>query len=119
VYYGDDGYWGSDMAVAPFITCDLVKAVGYLQMPKLMHLCNDTIWTLLGDMSNCLYYLPKILIEHIHPEIKGIERDVITQRVNSPEMYSKDYMNFFMWKKDCMAGDLEKCCSVVLRTKQQ
>jgi len=109
VYYGDDKYWGRGMAVGPFITSDLVRAVGWLQMPTLMHLCNDTVWTTIADTLQRLYYLPEVVIEHIHPETQGVERDVTSKRVNAPEVYKSDYLSFFQWKKFRMEGDVEKC----------
>ena len=109
IYYGNDKHWGADMAVAPFITADLVRAVGYLQMPRLIHLCNDTVWTEIGRTLGRLFYIPEIVIDHIHPETKGIERDVISQRVNSPEAYQQDYINYLLWYKFDREKDLDKC----------
>jgi len=109
VYYGDDGHWHEGLAVGPFITSGLVHALGYLQMPKLIHLCNDTVWTLLGNKGNFLHYIPEILIEHIHPETRNIPRDITSRRVNSRHTYNWDYYQFFLWKRDKMEGELVKC----------
>jgi len=116
VHYGNDGHWGADMAVAPFITADMVKAVGWLQMPKLKHLCNDTIWTFLGFRGRFLYYIPEILIDHIHPETRNIPKDEVTKRVNSPYVYEWDYKQFAMWKMTRMEIDLGKCLATQEKT---
>jgi len=109
VHYGNDGHWNADMAVAPFITSDMVKAVGWLQMPKLKHLCNDSIWTALGFKGKFLFHNPKILIDHIHHETRNVPKDVVSERVNSPHVYNWDYMQFYLWKRDKMDSDLAKC----------
>ena len=109
VYYGNDRFWGKEIAVAPFVTADLVQALGWLQMPRLVHLCGDTVWTEIGTQLGKLYYLPKIVIDHIHPETKKIKKDSVSLRVNSAEMYRLDYLNYFLWDKYNKEKDLDKC----------
>jgi len=98
VYFGDDGFWHDTMCVAPFVTADLVKAFGWIQLPELTHLCNDLVLEQIARGLDSFYYLPDVLIKHIHPETVGVEKDNVTLRVNSPEMYAKDKIQYIIWK---------------------
>lgn len=64
IAYGDDLFQGENLCTFPFISAQIVKAVGWLQLPALTHYCGDVVWKFLGTNAECLHYLPEIVIEH-------------------------------------------------------
>lgn len=67
VYYGNDMFQGINMPTFPFIPSSLVKEVGWLQMPHLIRYFGDTTWQFLAiEMGRKLFYLPDVVIEHMH-----------------------------------------------------
>ena len=82
-------------------------------MPRLIHLCGDTVWTEIGQKLNKLFYIDDMVIDHIHHETKpGVEKDEVSKIVNSPEAYRLDYFNYFIWDKFNKETDLIKCRAV-------
>jgi len=106
IYYGDDGFWKNEMCVAPFITSELIKATGWLQMTGLKHLCSDLVWQEIGEKLGIIYYIPRIYIMHDHPETTGIPKDATTLRVNSPQMYRHDKIEFSRWFRQDSQKDI-------------
>jgi len=115
IYYGDDDFWGKEICVSPFITSDIIRALGWIQMPKLTHLCSDLVWMEIGEALDILHYMPEVCIKHIHPETTGEARDSVTDRVNSPEMYQKDKIQFVLWKNQRSQGDIDKVRKAIRR----
>ncbi len=104
IYYCDDGFWRNELCVAPFITSEVIKATGWLQLPSLKHLCSDLVWQEIGEALSIINYLPSVYIMHDHPETTGIPKDATTLRVNSPEMYRHDKLEFIRWMRNDSAS---------------
>jgi hypothetical protein len=64
--FGDDLLQGSDLPTACFMTSDIVRALGFMCPPTLVHMYVDNFWLELGNALGRLRYLPDIVIEHMH-----------------------------------------------------
>lgn len=64
--YGRDGYLNEEMPTHPFISTELVAAVGFIQPAQFYHYCGDTFWRDLLKPLGRLEYCPELFTEHLH-----------------------------------------------------
>jgi hypothetical protein len=79
------------------MSSSIVKALGWMGLPGAKHLYLDNTWLSLGDAVQCLYYLPTIVIEHMHPAGGKAVWDESYQRVNAPALYEHDSLIYHAW----------------------
>lgn len=102
IAYGNDLFQGQGLPTFPFISSEIIEAIGYLQMPKLNRYCGDTVYADIGHLCDCLYYLGEVIIEHRHKLAgKGVD-DV------DMDTYQKDLVEYFKWTKDGRSEDCRK-----------
>lgn len=71
--YTNDLYQGAALAGTPFISTNIIQALGYMCPPKFIHLFIDNVWLDMGSRAGCIKYLENTIIEHLHPVTgKGI-----------------------------------------------
>lgn len=98
IVYGDDALQGERLATAAIMTRDIVETLGWMAPPCLDHLYVDDAWMYLGRGLGRLYYLPDMLIEHLHYLNGKAEKDGTYETVNSPAMGRHDRIAFAQWK---------------------
>jgi hypothetical protein len=108
VAFGNDLIHKDNLCVTPFISGDVVRALGWLQMPRLRHLYGDNTWMLLGKLLGNLFYLEDVVIEHMHHEVGKAEMDETYRKDNSAEMYRHDEQAFFEWCANSAIKDARK-----------
>jgi len=108
VAYGNDLYMGRNLPTAPFISAEVVRALGWVQLPTLTHLCGDMVWKVIGEGLESIYYLKDVIIEHKHPLVNKAPKDVIFEKTNSKEMYSNDNAAFRHWVLNDSHDDIER-----------
>lgn len=64
ISYGDDLLQSRNLCTFPMIDGDIVRALGWLQMPTLNRYCGDIVWKFIGENLNLLKYYPNVIIEH-------------------------------------------------------
>jgi hypothetical protein len=64
IAYGDDLIQGKNLCTFPFISGDIARALGWLQLPTLNRYCGDVVWKFLGQSLDILYYVPEVIIHH-------------------------------------------------------
>jgi hypothetical protein len=74
ITYGNDLFQGENLCTFPMIDGDIVRALGWLQMPKLERYAGDVVWKFIGESLEILEYVPDVIIEHkwegcTHPDI--------------------------------------------------
>ena len=106
--YGDDKFQGGNLATAVMMSTNIIRILGYMAPPKLIHLYMDNFWMSLGKALNCLDYVPKAVIEHMHYLVGKSEQDAQYAEVNSGEMYQKDKETFIEYVQKQLYDDLEK-----------
>jgi hypothetical protein len=106
VVYPDDGFQHWACATAPFITTDIVKALGWYAPPQLRHFWVDDFWLELGQAVGALRYLGDVLIEHMHPAADKAEHDA-TYHDNSAHV-EDDRCGWAEYMLTSFAGDIER-----------
>lgn len=106
ISYGNDLLGGENLPTFPFISGDIVRAVGWLQLPCLSHLCGDMVWKMLGIGLNKLFYVPQVVIEHRHYLNKKSQKDKVYESTNSMKMYEDDNKVFRDWVNSQFKFDL-------------
>lgn len=94
--YGNDLLQGEHLATAVGMTGNIVKALGGMTPPNMIHLYLDNFWMKLGNDLGALRYLPNVVIEHLHPIAGKAEWDEGYRAVNAEDVYSADEVEF--WK---------------------
>ena len=107
IAYGNDLYQGVALPTQVFVTATIVKQLGWFGLRGARHLYLDNAWKILGDAADCLYYLPDVIIEHLHPAIGKAEWDESYKRVNAPEMYEHDRVVYEAWLADGFQEDIK------------
>ena len=108
IAYGNDLCVGQGLCTAPVISGDIVRAIGWLQLPALTHLYGDVVWKLIGHRIDRLFYFKDVIIEHRHTMNGKAEIDDIYKKTNSKEMYQKDDQAFGEWLIKQSHWDIEK-----------
>jgi hypothetical protein len=106
--YGNDLYMGDYLPTQVFISSPIIRALGWMGLPGARHLYLDNTWKYLGENTDSLYYLPDIVIEHMHPVAGKGEWDENHKRVNTDEMYAHDRGVYNEWVKSFAPTDVEK-----------
>lgn len=89
VSYGDDTIMASGLPTAAFMDAEIVRRLGYMAPPKLIHMYGDNFWRLVGEDLGKLVYRPDVVIEHVHP-LKTQQWDVTTTEANAPGVWAHD-----------------------------
>lgn len=105
--YGNDLLQGEKLASAVIISGDIVRKLGYMAVPELTHLYLDDCWMDLGRKINKLFYLPEVVIEHMHPGAGKATMDEEYTRVNSD--YGKHLAIYNDWKATKLNSEAAKC----------
>ena len=111
VVYGNDLFQGEALPTAVAMSGNIVKALGGMVPPGMIHLYLDNFWLQLGRDLNAICYLPEVIIEHLHPVAGKGEWDDQYREVNAEEVYSADAIAF----KEYMASNAYQELLAVLR----
>lgn len=108
IVYGNDLFQGERLPTAVFMTADIVRTLGWMCPPGLVHLYLDDAWKALGVGMGKLRYLPEVVIEHVHPAAGKAPMDAGYTEVNSGEQYAADGAAFEEFKRAGLPAALEK-----------
>lgn len=97
ILYADDLAQREQLPTQVFISSSIVRALGWMGLPGAKHLYLDNTWKYLGDQADCLYFVPDVIIEHMHPAYGKGKWDENHIRVNSSEVYEHDGAVFSHW----------------------
>lgn len=111
--YADDLAQRENLPTQVFISSKIIRTLGWMGLPGARHLYLDDTWKRLGDGAGCLYYIPDIVIEHLHPAFGKGTWDENHIRVNSQEMYSHDAKIYADWIEHQAAEDIERVRSAI------
>lgn len=105
--YGDDLLQGRNIPTQVAMTSNVVKTLGYFTPPCFTHLCCDLAWKDWGYGINRLFYLPDVVIEHIHPAAGKVDSDEGYRYANSSEMVARDHDAYFKWVDRDLPGEIQ------------
>ena len=106
--YGNDLLQGVNLATAVMMSTNLIKPVGYMAPPKLIHLYMDNYWMILGQRLGTLWYFDNVIIEHLHPVAGKTSWDEQYMEANSNEVGNADRQELHRYMEEEFAGELEK-----------
>jgi hypothetical protein len=113
IAYGDDGFQHGDLPTAPFMSAEIVLALGWYALPACRHLFVDNAWRDVGEQTGCLRYLPDVLIEHAHPLAGKAEWDDGYRRANGTETIEHDKRAYREWRERYMAEDIAQVRAIL------
>jgi hypothetical protein len=87
---------------------NIVRTLGYLAPPELLHLYIDNFWKLLGDFMGTLRYCPEVILEHHHYAVRKAPSDDLYAAINSPWMYERERNAFAKYKMTNFESDITK-----------
>ena len=85
---------------------DIPRALGWLQLPTLKHLCNDNVYAEIGRRANCLNYHEAVIIEHHHFLFNKSDKD--ENYTKSQAVLDEDISSFVKWLAYQSHTDCEK-----------
>ena len=106
--YGNDLLQRQQLATAVMMSTNIIRAVGYMAPPKLVHLYMDNYWMILGQRLGTLWYFDKVIIEHLHPVAGKATWDEEYVEANSNEVGNADRLELHRYMEEDFAGELEK-----------
>lgn len=106
--YGDDLLQREKLPTQIAMTSDIVRALGYMAPPELVHLYVDNFWLDLGRAAGCIRYLPDAIVEHRHPVAGKAPWDPGYARVNDSALYAADGKSYQAYRGARFAADLQK-----------
>jgi hypothetical protein len=108
IAYGNDLLQGINLPTQVFMSSVIVKTLGWMCLPGAKHLYLDDTWKTLGEGLERLYYLPEVIIEHLHPAAGKAQWDESYLRVNDQKVYSHDQAVFIDWRDSTYVEDVAK-----------
>lgn len=116
--YGPDGLMNEYLPTFGAMTGDVIKALGYMSLPELIHLYVDNWWKDLFGTIGKLKYDPNLRVSHLHPSGGFTEWDDQYKEVNDPEMYKHDSEAYEEYKRTRFASDVQKLQNLAKATVQ-
>ena len=98
--YGDDLFRHADIASAPILSGKMVRSLGWIGLPGLEHMYCDDVWMDVARACNGLFYIPEIVIEHMHFWNGKAPEDETYKATNNDKVYSHDKAVYEKWKKE-------------------
>jgi hypothetical protein len=107
IAFGNDGTNNKHLPSTCIMSAIIPRALGWIQYPRLTHLCGDMVWQYIGKKLNCLYYHNDVKIEHLHYLFGKADRKDY-EKTNSKEMYLSDNKVFEEWLINESERDIER-----------
>ena len=108
VVYGNDLIQGQNLPTAAFISTWIIRTLGYMVPPRLIHLYIDNAWKSIGEGMGRLTYLPDVIIEHMHPIAGKAEWDAGYNEANSADINQTDHDTYDHWVATGLPMDIIK-----------
>lgn len=116
IAYGNDLIHGKNHPTAVFMSRSIVDALGWLALPATKHQWADDGWKQLGLRLNCLRYMSKVVLEHMHPAVGKAEWDDTYRAViggEEPGAAKADHAGFEAWMAEGLEADAMKVQAVL------
>jgi hypothetical protein len=106
VAYGDDLLQGANLPTAVTMSAEIVRRIGYMVPPVLVHMYMDNFWRDFGVKIGNLQYRADVVIEHMHYLAGKAINDLQYQEVNASHVYEKDRIAYEDYEKTQMQTDV-------------
>ena len=112
--YGDDKFQGEGLATAVMMSTNIIKILGFMSPPVLIHLYMDNFWMTMGHALDAINYVPAAVIEHMHYLNGKAEQDQGYIDVNSSEVYTADRAAFEQYAINHLKDDVIKVAAALI-----
>jgi hypothetical protein len=94
IAYGDDLLMHERLPTQAVISKNIIDAMGFMVYPELKHLYIDNFWMEIGRGIERFFYVPEVIIEHMHYTMGKSPQDALYREVNSLESNERDSKTF-------------------------
>ena len=108
VSYGNDLLQGINLPTAVMMSTNIIKELGFMSPPKLIHMFMDNFWKSVGEGLEAITYFDDLIIEHLHAYAGKAELDEMYLSVNNPEVGSHDGKEYGEYMATLFQSDLAR-----------
>lgn len=108
VAYGNDLLQGANLPTAVVISSEIVRKIGYMVPPTLVHMYMDNFWRDFGIELGNLQYREDVIVEHLHYLAGKAVNDLQYQEVNAAHVYENDRVAYELYQVAQMGKDIAK-----------
>jgi hypothetical protein len=113
--YGNDLIQGINLPTQVAMTSDIVRSLGWMCPPGMVHMWLDNVWLELGRALGKITYLPDVVVEHMHFSAGKSPRDAQYEEVNNPTVFNGDKHRFEDWQRFSMSADVARLQELITR----
>lgn len=95
-----------DIPEAVVISRPIVRELGWMSPPFVTHWYQDNVWADLGRATGSLHYLPKVIVDHLHPNVTGEPGDATY--ADAARNFNADLAAYQRWRLTGMAADVRR-----------
>lgn len=96
--YGNDLLQGASLPTAWVMSAEIVIHLGWMMLPTCDHMYVDNATLTLGKSINRIAYMPRVIIEHMHPAVGKSLMDDSYEATSSLTRYEADQQEFEHWR---------------------
>jgi hypothetical protein len=105
ISYGNDLFQGENLPTMVMMSTNIIKELGFMAPPKLIHMYMDNFWKVFGQVLGCLDYKGDVIIEHMHYLVGKSSSDEQYLEVNSSEVFKHDAEAFKEYAETSLKDD--------------
>lgn len=94
ISYGNDLFQGENLPTMVMMSTNIIKTLGFMAPPKLIHLFMDNFWKFIGQVLGCLDYRADVIVEHMHFMVGKSQSDAQYLEVNAKDVSNHDAQVF-------------------------
>lgn len=113
IAYGNDLFQGENLPTMAMMSTNIIKELGFMAPPKLIHLFMDNFWKFLGQVLGCLDYREDVIVEHMHYMAGKSQSDAQYLEVNSSDVSNHDALAFKEYCENNLKDDAIKVLMAV------
>jgi hypothetical protein len=102
----------ADIPEHPFISSQIITALGWFFEPSLKHYCADCVLGDLGRGAGCLRYVPEAVVAHLHYQVQGVTAERDRTYAEAENNGTGDHAAYREWRSHRMAADIAKVRAV-------
>ena len=110
--YGRDGHQDAKLCTHPFITVNILAAVGFIYPSQLHHFSGDNFLMELLTPLKLIEYVPQLYTEHLHPDAGKSALDNTYRK--SREWWDRDQAAWAKYRTTSLAYDRQKVMDTCL-----
>jgi hypothetical protein len=119
VSYGNDLFQGENLPTAVMMSTNIIKTLGFMAPPPLIHMFMDNFWKSVGERLGALQYIDDVIIEHMHAYVGKSELDEMYLSVNNEEVGSHDGAKYGEYMQNQFESDLIKLKEALIDIKSE